>query len=263
MWRSFLPLWCRPGHATPTPSGFARALGVEWEKEDASGLLTEVAADLLGRIGSRTYPFLREAAENAHFLAPRQLALGTARARRHPAAPTRALKWQFATGLNVWDRLEEWEDEGQRPQGTQFPVTAEEATEFLGQRSWQRSAATAKPAGLCRRRHAGLCSARPAGGEYDRARRSGHGLGQDTGLSLAVLSLGQEEQCAGVDFHLTPRTCSASSIRKLPASCPTRQNAAARSSSARAARIMPACSTCRKSSGVSRQPVRARRCSPR
>jgi ATP-dependent DNA helicase DinG len=37
----------------------------------------------------------------------------------------------FATGLNVWDRIDEWEDEGVRPPGRNDAVTSEEATAIL------------------------------------------------------------------------------------------------------------------------------------
>src|SRR5476651_2140366 len=53
--------------ATPTPSGFARSLGVE-RNADEEVTLQAVADDLLHRLANPNYPFLREAAEAAHFL---------------------------------------------------------------------------------------------------------------------------------------------------------------------------------------------------
>ena len=116
--------------ATPTPKGFARALGVELG-EDEGETLTRVAEDLLQRLTSSTYPFLRETAEAAHFLARSNWSwarpvLG-ALTKANPKLETA----QFATGLNVWDRIEEWEDGAARPQGTQIPVEEEEARSFL------------------------------------------------------------------------------------------------------------------------------------
>ena len=116
--------------ATPTPSGFARSLGIELETDESS-TLQGVADDLLKRLSSPNYPFLREAAEVAYFLDrsnwPWARAVLEALARAYPKMQTA----QFATGLNVWDRIEEWEDEGQRPQGTQIPITGDEAKNFL------------------------------------------------------------------------------------------------------------------------------------
>ncbi len=116
--------------ATPTPSGFARALGVE-HGETESEILLHVVDDLLARVSNRNYPLLREAAETANFLAranwPWAKPVLAALLKANPKLDVGS----FATGLNVWDRIEEWEDDGARPPGTQHGVSGEDAQNFL------------------------------------------------------------------------------------------------------------------------------------
>jgi ATP-dependent DNA helicase DinG len=116
--------------ATPTPNGLARALGIDQADNDSETLLA-VVEDLLGRLSSRTYPFLREAAEAATFLGrtnwPWAKSVMAAILKANPKLDVTS----FATGLNVWDRIEEWEEDGPRPEGTQRPVKPEEASDFL------------------------------------------------------------------------------------------------------------------------------------
>ena len=116
--------------ATPTAAGFARSLGVAMTGS-TSETLEAVADDLLNRLRSPNYPFLREAAEAAYFLGrtnwPWARAVLTAVTKANPKLENA----QFATGLNVWDRVEEWDDDGQRAQGTQLAIEPDEATSFL------------------------------------------------------------------------------------------------------------------------------------
>ncbi|MEP6828101.1 MAG: hypothetical protein ABJA10_08505, partial [Aestuariivirga sp.] len=116
--------------ATPTPAGLARSLGVEQGGDD-SETLKAVAEDLLRRLTSPNYPFLREAAEAAHFLGRTNWPWARVVMAKITKANPKLEMAQFATGLNVWDRVEEWEDEGQRAQGTQLPVEGDEAKSFL------------------------------------------------------------------------------------------------------------------------------------
>ena len=122
-----------PAHvATPTPSGLARSLGVA-RGADESETLKAVAEDLLRRLSSSNYPFLREAAEGAYFLGrsnwPWARVALSAITKANPKLETA----QFATGLNVWDRIDEWDDEGQRAPGTQLGIDGGEAKAFLAQ----------------------------------------------------------------------------------------------------------------------------------
>ena len=116
--------------ATPTPSGFARALAVE-QGESESKTLVAVVEDLLARVSNRNYPLLREAAETANFLAranwPWAKLVMAALLKANPKLDVAS----FATGLNVWDRIEEWEDDGGRAPGTQHAISGEDAMRFL------------------------------------------------------------------------------------------------------------------------------------
>ncbi len=116
--------------ATPTPAGFARALGLAPAPEDTT-TITLVVGELLSRLARPHYPRLRETAQAAHFLkrtnwpwAPTVIAALTAADPDHDVQV-------FATGLNVWDRLPEWEDGGPRPPGSHEPVSPEDATAYL------------------------------------------------------------------------------------------------------------------------------------
>ncbi len=116
--------------AVPTPAGLARALGLAPGPTDGATVLA-VAETLLTRLSAPGYPNSREALQVAHFLdrgkwpwAQRVIAaLGETRDVSASSV--------FATGLNVWDRLDEWEDDGPRPPGSHQPVRPEEAQAFL------------------------------------------------------------------------------------------------------------------------------------
>ncbi len=116
---------CPAQMAVPTPKGLARALLL-----DSDGL-TFIADELLRRLADPRYPLIRETAEVATFLAranwPWAKAVMQALLKANPKLDVAT----FATGLNVWDRVQEWEDEGIRPLGKQEEVTREEAATVL------------------------------------------------------------------------------------------------------------------------------------
>jgi ATP-dependent DNA helicase DinG len=118
--------------ATPTPTGFARSLAVDLQSND-SETLHAVVDDLLERLSNKNYPLLREAAELATFLAranwPWAKTVMAALLKANPKMDVNG----FATGLNVWDRIEEWEDDGQRAQGTQEGISGSDAKRFLAE----------------------------------------------------------------------------------------------------------------------------------
>jgi len=121
---------CPARFATPTPKGIARALGLDPETEETE-LLRAIADDLIARLTSPNYPLLRETAENATFLAranwPWARAVMTALMKANPRLDVGT----FVTGLNVWDRIDEWEDDGGRPPGSHLGVSPDEAKDFL------------------------------------------------------------------------------------------------------------------------------------
>ncbi|MFZ5672035.1 MAG: ATP-dependent DNA helicase [Pseudomonadota bacterium] len=123
---------CPARFATPTPKGLARALGLDIRMEETE-LLRAIADNLIGRLASPNYPLIREAAENATFLAranwPWARAVMSALTRANPRLDVGT----FVTGLNVWDRVDEWEDDGGRPPGSHHGITPDEAKEFLAQ----------------------------------------------------------------------------------------------------------------------------------
>lgn len=121
---------CPARFATPTPAGLARSLAIEpGDTDDAT--LHLVTDDLLARLSSRHYPLIREAAENATFLARANWPWARSVIAALMTANPKLDVGSFATGLNVWDRIEEWEDDGGRPPGRQDPVSPEEAQAFL------------------------------------------------------------------------------------------------------------------------------------
>ncbi|MFO1088482.1 MAG: ATP-dependent DNA helicase [Hyphomicrobiales bacterium] len=115
--------------ATPTVPGLARALGFTAAEDDPDAL-PMIAQALFDRARSQR-SYVREMAENAQLLErarwpwARPLLAALAEAGVKPPNP-------FSTGLNVWDRLPEWEEEGVRPPGTQTPVDPALAQQFLG-----------------------------------------------------------------------------------------------------------------------------------
>ncbi|MGH6874578.1 MAG: hypothetical protein ACREDW_06145, partial [Aestuariivirgaceae bacterium] len=123
-------LFVRPAQfAVPTPQGIARALGI---RENDDGKALRLAAEvLLKDLGRPDYPHRREVRELAGFLARSNwpwakaviAALGPSEARRGAEV--------FATGLNVWDRLPEWEDDGPPAKPSQHAVEPEEALGVL------------------------------------------------------------------------------------------------------------------------------------
>jgi ATP-dependent DNA helicase DinG len=121
---------CPARFATPTPAGLARSLALEPAASDTETLLL-VAEDLLLRLGNRHYPLVREAAEVATFLAranwPWAKPVIEALLKANPKLDVGS----FATGLNVWDRIDEWEDDGGRPPGRHDGISPDEARQFL------------------------------------------------------------------------------------------------------------------------------------
>ena len=121
---------CPARFATPTPTGLARSLALEPGKDDEETVRL-IAEDLLRRLSSKHYPLIRETAENATFLAranwPWARQVMAALLKANPKLDVGS----FATGLNAWDRVEEWEEDGGRAPGRQDAIAPEEAQRFL------------------------------------------------------------------------------------------------------------------------------------
>lgn len=121
---------CAAQPAVPTPRGLARSLGLPPEPDDQS-TLQGVAAELLRRLAYPNQPWLRETAEQATVLARANWPWAEAVMRALLKANPKLDVGTFATGLNVWDRLEEWEDTSPPSKGDQHAVTPEEAVTVL------------------------------------------------------------------------------------------------------------------------------------
>ncbi len=123
---------CPARFATPTPTGFARSLALDPGSDDAETVHL-VAEDLLRRLANRHYPLLRETAENATFLAranwPWAKPVMEAILKANPKLDVGS----FATGLNAWDRIEEWEEDGGRAPGRQDAIEPQDARRFLSE----------------------------------------------------------------------------------------------------------------------------------
>jgi ATP-dependent DNA helicase DinG len=116
-----------PAHmAVPTPTGLARSLALP-----GNASLYDIAGELLLRLASPDYPRVRETAETAVFLARTQWPWAQPVMQALMKANPKLDAGTFATGLNVWDRIDEWEDDGGRPPGSQQPVGEDEAQNFL------------------------------------------------------------------------------------------------------------------------------------
>ena len=123
---------CPARFATPSPSGLARSLALEPDTDDGTTLKL-IVDDLLRRLANRHYPLLRETAENATFLARANWPWARPALDAVLKANPRLDVGSFATGLNIWDRIEEWEDDGGRPPGRQDGVSPAEAQAFLAE----------------------------------------------------------------------------------------------------------------------------------
>ncbi len=134
---------CPARFATPTPTGLARSLALEPAENDEDTLRL-IADDLLHRLANRHYPLLRETAENATFLARANWPWAKLVMQAIMKANPKLDVGSFATGLNAWDRVEEWEDDGGRAPGRQDAISPQEAQSFLrevlGSDSEQRAA---------------------------------------------------------------------------------------------------------------------------
>ena len=116
---------CPAQQAVPTPRGLARALALTAPTDaDALPLVRDA---LLARLSDPRYPLVRETAETATFLARANWPWSRAVMSALLAANPRLDVGTFATGLNVWDRVDEWEEDGPRPPGRQEEVQPDEA----------------------------------------------------------------------------------------------------------------------------------------
>jgi ATP-dependent DNA helicase DinG len=123
---------CPARFATPTPTGLARALALD-PGDDDEATLRLIMDDLLNRLSNKHYPLIRETAENATFLARANWPWSAPVMKALLMANPKLDIGSFATGLNAWDRVEEWEEDAGRPPGRQDAISPEEAQRYLRQ----------------------------------------------------------------------------------------------------------------------------------
>ena len=217
---------CPATLAIPTPRGLARAIALEPRATDGE-TLRAVAHELLQRLASRHHPHPRETAENATYLAHANWPWGEVVLRALLMGQSALAVPRFATGLNVWDRLEEWEDDGPRPPPSQEAISPEEAqrelTQALGPfaeaRPAQRDYAAAAAHAFQPRQNQAFNNILLA--------EAGTGLGKTLGYLAPAISMPSAAR-GRCGFPPTPRICSGSSIRKAGGSSRTPRSAAAR-----------------------------------
>lgn len=126
-----LELWAfvRPAHfCAPSPTGLALGLGqAEPKGAEAQALaLRAAAAALLAEIADPAYPAREEAYALAQTLDRAGWAWGERVSAALASGPLRERRWR-GSGLDVWTRLEEWEDEAPRGEAGSAPVDSESA----------------------------------------------------------------------------------------------------------------------------------------
>ena len=116
--------------ALPTPSGLERALGLE-PSDNGPGRLMAIAREMLKTLSASDYPAPREAATIATHLFSARWPWAVYVTDALAQGGTNVDASLGITGLNIWDRLPEWEDRGPRPPPASSPVSADEAVALL------------------------------------------------------------------------------------------------------------------------------------
>jgi ATP-dependent DNA helicase DinG len=119
---------CPAQAGLPTPRGLARALGLH-AHGDAPDLLRAVAQRLIDTLRGRGTAQARELRQIANHLRSAQWAWAPLVLEALGGSTADAAL--AATGLNVWDRLIEWEDPGPRPRPGAKPVAEDDAAALL------------------------------------------------------------------------------------------------------------------------------------
>ncbi len=113
----------------PTPEGLARSLAID--PLPGAELLPALAECLLGALSQKAYPNGRETAAIATHLMSARWPWARMVLRALSEAGVEIDASLGVTGLNVWDRLEDWEDRGPRPPPSSHEVTPDEAVSRL------------------------------------------------------------------------------------------------------------------------------------
>ncbi|TNE56667.1 MAG: ATP-dependent DNA helicase [Alphaproteobacteria bacterium] len=116
----------------PTPAGLARALGLDAPKDmvDAALLLPQAAEALLRDLARPTYPNLPEARRTAQTMAQAGWPWGEA-VLAALGADRNTAKGDWSTGLDVWNRLDDWQERAPEGEPGTQGVGEEEARDRL------------------------------------------------------------------------------------------------------------------------------------
>ncbi len=120
---------CPAQSAVPTPKGLARLLRLN--VSDDAKALRAVAEALIQRLENPKQGLIRETAEHATFLARANWPWAPYVMKALLTANPKLDVGTFATGLNVWDRLDEWEETAPPPKGDHIEVLPQEALTVL------------------------------------------------------------------------------------------------------------------------------------
>ncbi len=112
----------------PTPSGFAKVLGLEETRAD---LLQAIAETLVSELRTLDRTRLRETGHIASHLQASNWPWANEVMSALQEAGYSTDGGMRTAGLNVWDRLPDWEDPGPRPQPSSLPVSEDDAETLL------------------------------------------------------------------------------------------------------------------------------------
>ena len=121
---------CPAQNALPTPKGLATALAIDHQDSEEQAL-SAVVTGLINRLSRPDFPALRETAEHAAYLARANWPWAPYVMKVLLQANPKLDVGTFASALNVWDRIEEWEDNSQQEKPRMEGVAPEEALATL------------------------------------------------------------------------------------------------------------------------------------
>ena len=182
---------CPAQAAVPTPKGMARLLRIDMSDEAAA--LRSVAETLLHRLENPKQGLIRETAEHATFLARANWPWAPFVMQALLKANPKLDVGTFATGLNVWDRLDEWEEVGPAAKGDHIEVQPEEALQVLRDALGADSEARPQQRDYVRSALHGFAARQSQAFNNILLAEAGTGLGK-TRATYASLGVGAEEQ---------------------------------------------------------------------
>ena len=189
---------CPAQAAVPTPKGMARLLRIDMSDEAAA--LRSVAETLLHRLENPKQGLIRETAEHATFLARANWPWAPFVMQALFQANPKLDVGTFATGLNVWDRLDEWEEVAPLPRAITSKVSPKKHRRFCAM-PWARLRSPTATARLCAFGTPWFAPREAQAFNNILLAEAGTGLGKTLGY-LSPAWVWAEEQTPGVAFNL-------------------------------------------------------------